>query len=81
MGWVFWEHLKETNILTGEFLKVLKRFSIIFEIPLVILMVLGIYSNLVINSLIDRILLISYLLLFYLMATYFIGLLLEIINK
>ncbi|MHA1148594.1 MAG: hypothetical protein ACTSR8_10155 [Promethearchaeota archaeon] len=81
VGWIFWEHLKETSIFTGKFLRQLKILSIIFEISLIVLMIIGIYSHFVLNSLLDKILLISYLLLFYLIATYFIGLLWEIITK
>ncbi|MHA1785212.1 MAG: hypothetical protein ACTSX4_01495 [Candidatus Helarchaeota archaeon] len=81
LGWIFWEHLKETDVLSGSFHKLLKILSIIFEIPIFILMVLGIITNYFPDIFLTNVILLSYLLLFYLMAAYFIGLMLEIIKK
>ena len=81
LGWIFWEHLKESDILSGKFLNDLKILSVIFEIPVVIVMILGIISNIIILPLLDKFILLSYLLLFYLMAAYFIGLMSETMKK
>ncbi len=81
IGWLFWEHLKEAKILSGKLLKDLKFVSIIFEIPVIIIMILGIISNYLHDVILDKIILLSFLLLFYLISAYFIGLMLEIIKK
>ncbi len=82
LGWIFWEHLKETRMLSGKFLKDLKLMSVIFEFPLVFLMVLGLFSVYSHSTLtLDKIILLGYILLFYLLAAYFIGLMLEVMKK
>ena len=81
IGWIFWEHLKESKAISGDFFKLLKVLSVIFEIPIIILMVLGIITNFIPHSSLFRFTLLGYLLLFYLMAAYFIGLMAETIKK
>lgn len=81
LGWIFWQHLKELNMLSGTFLKYLKLFSILFEIPIIILTILGIYFMNAGLTLYNQFLLLGYLLLFYLITMYFIGLLYETIKK
>lgn len=81
LGWIFWEHLKESNMLSGDFLKNLKLFSVLFEIPIIIFTILGIYFVKEGLTQYNQYLLLGYLLLFYLMATYFMGLLYETLKK
>ncbi|MHA1379211.1 MAG: hypothetical protein ACTSRG_12585 [Candidatus Helarchaeota archaeon] len=81
LGWLFWEHLGELNLINGDFQKVLKIFSIISFIPLVILSILGL---LILNSwdfYQKRLIILGYSLFIYLMFTYFIGLLISIFRK
>ena len=81
IGWIFWEHLKESKAISGDFFKLLKVLSIIFEIPIILLMLLGIITNFIPHIFLFRFTLLGYLLLFYLMAAYFIGLMAETIKK
>ncbi|NHI91845.1 MAG: hypothetical protein EAX96_05040 [Candidatus Lokiarchaeota archaeon] len=81
IGWIFWEHLKESKAISGDFHKLLKILSIIFEIPIIFLMILGLITNFMPHDFLFRFTLLGYLLLFYLMAAYFIGLMLATIKK
>jgi len=81
LGWIFWEHLKETNMLSGDFLKMLKFLSLLFEAPVILLTVLGLVSNVLQDIFLFRIILLIYLLLFQLMAGYFIGLISQVIKN
>lgn len=81
LGWIFWEHLKETNMLSGDFLKMLKILSIVFEAPVILLTVLGMISGVLQDIFLFRIILLIYLLLFTLMAGYFLGLIIEVVKN
>ncbi len=81
MGWIFWEHLKETRVLSGNFLTNLKLLSVGFELALVALTILNLVANSLNIPIIDRFALLSLLLLLYLSIAYFIGLTSEIIRK
>ncbi len=81
VGWIFWEHLKETNLLSGDFLKTLKILSITFEAPVILLTILGFISNFLQDIFLFRIILLIYLLLFQLMVGYFIGLISQVLKN
>ncbi|MCP4760766.1 MAG: hypothetical protein GY870_03225 [archaeon] len=81
IGWIVWEHLKETDMLSGEFLKTLKILSIGFEIPVILLFILGFIADFLQIDEFYRLILLGYILIFYLMVVYFLGLLIEVIKK
>lgn len=81
LGWIFWEHLKETQVLSGELLKNLKIVSVIFEIPVIFIAIIGIISNILLIPQMDSFVLLCYLFLFYLLVAYFMGLTSQTIKK
>lgn len=81
VGWLFWEHLKETQILKGELLKNLKVLSIIFIFPIIIVSITGIFALAMSDLILFKTVLLTYLLLFQLMTAYFLGLVVEIIKE
>jgi hypothetical protein len=81
LGWIFWEHLKESNMLVGAFYKMLWKLSIIFEIPVAALTFIGILMSTLQILTMNPYILLGYLLLFQLMWAYFLGLMIETIKK
>ncbi|MBD3350799.1 MAG: hypothetical protein GF364_04855 [Candidatus Lokiarchaeota archaeon] len=81
IGWVFWEHLKQTKELFGSFLESLKLVSIIFELVVIVILVIGMWIEYTGLKEFYKYALLGYLLLFYLMGAYFLGLLVETFKK
>jgi hypothetical protein len=81
LGWIFWEHIGELDLLKGEFHKALKIMSILSTIPLVILVILGFMTINTWDFGLKRIVILGYCLFIYLMWTYLIGLAISIFKK
>lgn len=81
VGWTFWENLKQTGMIHGPFLKLLKIFSVIFELVVALIVVFGLWIQFTANRSLEYPLMLIYLLLFYLMGAYFLGLLIEVMKR